>query len=169
MKKLIEYLETPRYLALAIMLVSMAVLGTAYIAEYGFGLRPCILCLYQRVPYAVNISAGFFAFLATFRYPRITNLLIIIATLAFFAGAIIAGFHAGVEYGWWKGLASCGGDIIPKGSVEEMLKALKHQSIVRCDKAAWTLFGISMAGYNFFVSLALGLFSFYFLKKSHAT
>lgn len=170
MNKILQYLQTPRYLAAAIALGSAAILSAAYISQYGFGLKPCILCLYQRGPYALNITLGFLAFLATFRYPRLTTLLIYITALSFFIGAVIAGFHVGVEQGWWKGLPSCGGDIVPKNvSIEELRKSLTHQEIVRCDKAAWTLFGISMAGYNFLMSLALSFGVVYLLRKKHGT
>lgn len=169
MSPLTDYFQTDRRLAIAVSVVSAAALATAYIAQYGFGLKPCILCLYQRVPYALNVVFGLLAFLATFRYPRIASLLLLLAALTFFAGAGISGFHAGVEYGWWKGLASCGGDILPQGaSIEELRRALIQQKdIVRCDQAAWTLFGISMAGYNFAVSVALGCGAAFQLRKIH--
>jgi len=38
-------------------------LSAAYISQYGFGLKPCILCLYQRGPYALNIALGVLAFI----------------------------------------------------------------------------------------------------------
>ncbi len=158
MKNLIGYFSAPKHLALAIVLVSAVALSAAYISQYGFGLKPCILCLYQRVPYAANIVLGLLAY----RYPRLLPL----TAAVFIAGAGIAGFHAGVEYGWWKGLSSCGGDILPENvSLEELRKSLTQQAIVRCDVPAWTLFGISMAGYNFFVSLDLGLSTLYLLRK----
>lgn len=164
---MIEYLKTPRYLALAVSFASAAILSAAYVSQYGFGLKPCILCLYQRVPYALNITLGIFAFLATFRYPKLVRLFFCLAVLSFLAGAVIAGFHAGVEYGWWKGLPSCGGDIVPMNvSIEDLRKSLTEQEIVRCDKAAWTMFNISMAGYNFFASLALAAGVFYFFRKA---
>lgn len=168
MNRLIQYLQTPRRLALAIALASAIILSVAYISQYGFGLKPCILCLYQRGPYGLNIALGIMAFLASFRYPRLTRLIIYIAALSFLADAAIAGFHVGVEQGWWKGLPSCGGDIVPHGSIEEMRRAMEHQAIVRCDKPAWTMFGISMAGYNFVTALVLACgVTWQLRKKSH--
>lgn len=157
MKNLITLLQTPRYLAIATALLSAMTLGAAYISQYGFGLKPCILCLYQRIPYALNILLGTIAFLATFRYPRLVMLMLYLSAAIFFIGAAIAGFHVGVEQGWWKGLPSCGGAILPENaSLEELRHALTQQEVVRCDKPAWTLFGISMAGYNLLVSLVFG-------------
>lgn len=163
---LIEYFKVRRHLALGIALGSASALAAAYISQYGFGLKPCILCIYQRVPYGLNIVFGLLAFLATFRYPKLVTLLLYFSALSFLAGAAIAGFHAGVEYGWWKGLPSCGGDIVPANvSIEELRRSLTAQEIVRCDKAAWTMFGISMAGYNFMASLVLASGVLYLLKK----
>lgn len=169
MKKLIAYFQVPKHCAAAIVFASAAILSAAYISQYGFGLKPCILCLYQRVPYFVAIGLGAAAFLAAFRYPKLVTLLLACAGATFIVGAGIAGFHAGVEYGWWKGLASCGGDILPENvSIEELRQSLTHQQIIRCDKPAWSLLGISMAGFNFAVSLALAFITFYLLKKNKA-
>ena len=168
MNRLLQYLQPPRHLALAIVAASAVILSMAYISQYGFGLKPCILCLYQRGPYALNIALGVLALLATFRYPRLAILLIYISALSFFTGAVIAGFHVGVEQEWWKGLPACGGDIVPQNvSIEELRRSLTHQEIVRCDKPAWVLFGISMAGYNFAISLALTFSVIYMLRKKH--
>jgi disulfide bond formation protein DsbB len=168
MNKLIHYLQRPRYLAAAIAIASAGILSMAYISQYGFGLKPCILCLYQRGPYALNIVLGILAVVASFRYPRLTTLIIYITAVSFFAGAVIAGFHVGVENGWWKGLPACGGDIVPQhASIEELRRSLEGQAIVRCDKAAWVMFGISMAGYNFMMSLALTFGVVYMLRKKH--
>jgi len=168
MNKLFQYLQTPRYLAAAIAIASAVTLSAAYISQYGFGLKPCILCLYQRVPYAVNIALGLAAVLVSFRYPRLTKPLIYLAALVFLAGAAIAGFHVGVEQEWWKGLPSCGGDIVPKhASIEELRYAMEHQEIVRCDKPAFVFLGISMAGYNFLISLALVGGVVYLLRKKN--
>ncbi|MBI3441278.1 MAG: disulfide bond formation protein B [Proteobacteria bacterium] len=152
------YFQVPKHLAAAVVVAGASALAAAYISQYGFGLKPCILCLYQRVPYFVNVALGLLAFLVTFRSPRLAVLLLWAAALSFFADAAIAGFHVGVEQGWWKGLPSCGGEIVPEHvSLEELRQSLTHQDIVRCDKPAWVMFGISMAGYNFALTLALGL------------
>lgn len=158
MKRWIKYFMVPLHLAAAIAAASAAALAAAYIGQYGFGLKPCVLCLYQRIPYALNISLGIMAILATFRYPRLATLLLWLSAMSFLAGASLAGFHVGVEQKWWAGLSSCGGNALPENvSLEDLRRAIIHQGIVRCDTPAWLLFGVSMAGYNFALSLALGL------------
>jgi disulfide bond formation protein DsbB len=168
MSTLAQYLRAPQHLAAAIAIISAAALAAAYIAEYGFDLQPCILCLYQRVPYSLNIGFGALALITTLRYPRLASFLLVFSALIFFAGAAIAGFHVGVEQHWWQGLASCGGDVLPENaSIEELRKAITEQPVIRCDTPAWTLFGISMAGYNFILSLALGIAVIKLLRGPH--
>ena len=84
--------STPRPIAL----VGLSALAAAYTAQYGFGLEPCILCLYQRVPYAVALGLGLLGLVAL-RPAGLQPLLVLIAGLGFLAGAGIAGYHVGVE------------------------------------------------------------------------
>ena len=80
-------------------------------------------------------------------------------TLAFVATAAIAVFHVGVEQKWWEGTAACTGPSFVGMTPEEMEKAINEAPIVRCDVPAWTMFGISMAGYNILYALALAAFT----------
>lgn len=43
--------------------ISAFALSMAFTAQYIFGLEPCILCLYQRIPYALVIALGLTGFL----------------------------------------------------------------------------------------------------------
>jgi disulfide bond formation protein DsbB len=83
--------------------------------------------------------------------------LMLVAGLAFLAGAGIAFYHVGVEQTWWAGPDSCSGGIATGGSIEDAVERLMAAPVVRCDAIAWSLFGISMAGYNVLLSLVLGL------------
>ena len=73
-------------------------------------------------------------------------------------GAGIAGFHVGVEQHWWAGTDGCGVDPLATGvSVDALREQLLGEPVVPCDVVTWSFFGISMAGYNFMISLLLGL------------
>ena len=136
--------------------IAAATLATAYASQYLGGLEPCQLCLYQRWPWwGVLAIAG--AGLWPKTGDRFRRSLTGLCGAILLAGAALAFFHAGVEQGWWEGLASCGGGAVPD-SLAEMRK-LMHQPIVRCDQPAWTLFGVSMAGYNGLASLVAGLWA----------
>jgi disulfide bond formation protein DsbB len=43
-----------RLLLIGIVAVSVLSLGVAFVGEHAFGIQPCILCLYQRIPYIVQ-------------------------------------------------------------------------------------------------------------------
>ncbi|MBL4690180.1 MAG: disulfide bond formation protein B, partial [Rhodospirillales bacterium] len=58
-----DRLDLSRLVPFGIFAASVAALANAYIAQYTFDLEPCILCLYQRVPYAVAGVLGLVAML----------------------------------------------------------------------------------------------------------
>ncbi len=154
-----DRLTTPTGAGLLIALISAAVLGTALASQYFGGLEPCQLCLYQRVPYVITICLGLLAALPLPGGLRTAFLLF--AALAFAAGAAIAGFHVGVEQKWWEGLPGCSSPAFSTDmSLDELKDAIMgREKVVPCDEVAWSLFGISMAGYNFLVSLFLAGFT----------
>lgn len=142
-----------RLLPLFVLLACVAALASAYVAEYGFGLRPCILCLTQRVPFAV---AGGLALLALLRPLSWRRLLMALAALAFLVNAGIAVYHVGVEQKWW--MSSCSGSAGPQPALGD-LKSLMSQPAdePRCDEPAWQWHGITMAGLNILYSGGLAL------------
>lgn len=144
--------------ALFLIAVGILSLGTAFGSQYIGGLDPCVLCIYQRYPYGVVIGLGLLALLA-WRQPKVVVALTVLAAVALFVDAGIAAFHVGVEQHWWEGTTECSSLIDPNLSLEELKKILQEQPVVPCDIPAWTMFGISMAGYNFLYALAAGLIS----------
>lgn len=130
-----------------------AAFAAALVSQYGFGLAPCPLCIWQRYPYGVG---GAFALLALWRWrgaPSLRAALLAGASLAFIAGAGIGVFHSGVEFQWWEGLASCSAPTPIGGSTADFLEALKAAPLVRCDERAPFFLGLSMANWNVLVSL----------------
>jgi disulfide bond formation protein DsbB len=144
-----------RLLALA---TPAALLGGAYISQYGFGLYPCEMCWWQRYPHFAALA------LAALAFVRPSRALVALAALALLTSGLIGAFHAGVEYGWWEGLTACSTDLAVGGG--SALDAIMNAPIVRCDVAPWSLFGISLAGYNFLISTAAALGIFALLRRS---
>ena len=134
---------------------SLAILGGALAFQYIGGLQPCVLCIWQRYPYGVTIALGLLALLLADR--SAASWLLGLAGLAFLVGGGIAAFHVGVEQHWWEGTASCGTTIDFSGGTEALLKRLEAAPVARCDEVPWSLFGISMAGYNVLLSAALAV------------
>ena len=150
---------------LFVALASIAILGGAFGFQYIGGLKPCELCLAQRWPYVITISAGLIGFGAARVTMRNTaRAMLAIAGLTFLVGAGIAVYHVGVEQKWWAGPATCTGLSGVGGSVQDFLKRIENTPVVRCDEIAWSLFGISMAGYNAILSVLLAIFCAVSLK-----
>jgi len=145
--------------AIAVFVLSVATLGVAWFFEYVLKLAPCPLCLMQRIPYHVIIPLSLLlAIAALVRAPR--NLLLIgFAAIAIAAACnIVLGiYHAGVEWHWWAGPADCSGPLTDLRTGGSLLDQLHAVHVVRCDEAAWRFLGLSLAGYNVLISLALAL------------
>lgn len=129
------------------LLVPLGLMAGALIAQFAFGLPPCELCWWQRYPHIAAIALALLA-LALRNAPAGVPLLVL-ATLAIGASGLIGAFHAGVEYGWWEGLTACSSSKLGN----DPLAAIMNAPLVRCDTAPWTLMGISMAGFNFMISI----------------
>ena len=143
-----------------ILAASVIVLGGALASQYWGGLAPCKLCIWQRWVYVATIAAALLT-LGLFRRPGARCALVGFCAVAFTIGGAIAVYHAGVEQGWFPGPASCSGDATMAETVEDLRRLLLAQPVVRCDEIPWSLFGVSMAGYNAIVSLMLGAASLF--------
>jgi len=145
-----------RRVPILVIVASLAALAVALASQYGGGLQPCVLCIYQRWPYGVAAALGLVGVLVA-GSPGLLRLVLLLAGVAFLVDAGIAAFHVGVEQHWWAGTNECGSTLDLTLSAEELKKQLLNQPVVRCDEVPWSLFGISMAGYNFLYAAACGL------------
>ena len=144
-------MATSRIVGAAIVAASAAALAAAFLAQYVAGLAPCPLCIYQRYPYGATVVLGALALATPGRWPALFAAL---AGAAFAAGAGIAFWHVGIQAGWFEELAACVGGDTPE-TVEELRAQLLGAAPPRCGEVAWSLFGISIPGYNLMVSAAL--------------
>ncbi|MGJ3260560.1 MAG: disulfide bond formation protein B [Rhodospirillales bacterium] len=151
-----------RYLPYALLIAAGGPLAVAYISQYGFGYEPCVLCLYQRVPYWVVFGLGVMA--SVLPAPPVRRGIALLAGLAFLTGAGIAFYHVGVEQFWWASAAPCGASG-PVADTQDLLAQLQQKPEKSCGDIDWTLFGISMATYNVGVSLALAIASFFAWRR----
>lgn len=151
-------------------LASAAMLGAAHAFERYAGLAPCNLCLKQREVFwaaiAIALPATLWALFsrASRGTPRIAAFLL---AAVFATGAVTAGFHAGGELKWWSLPATCAGG----GMADlEALTALAFGTApavrpAMCDAVVWSFLGVSMAGWNTFISVALAMFSLVAAKR----
>ncbi len=129
--------------------VPALLLAGAYVSQYVFGLFPCEMCWWQRYPHFAALALALIGFAVP---PR--RIWIALAALAILTSGLIGAFHAGVEYHWWEGITSCSTIDLGGG---DPLEAIMNAPLVRCDQAAWTLLGISLAGFNFLISTGASL------------
>jgi len=148
--------STSRSAAGLVLAGSIAALAVALASQYIGGLLPCQLCIWQRWGYAGAILLAIIALLLP---ARLRGYGAVLASLGLLATAAIAVFHTGVEYHWWQGLASCSGNLDTSQSLSGLEQQLLNTPVIPCDRPAWTMFGISMAGYDFLYASALGLAS----------
>ena len=140
--------------------MSALALAGALIGQYGFNLHPCELCLYQRIPFVLNIILALLGYFWVSKQ----NPIIALSGVSFFINSGIAMFHSGVERKWWAGLTGCSTPDM-SGSIEDLLKRIQETDVVRCDEIPWSMFGLSMANYNVGFCLAMALISMFFLAK----
>ncbi|MGI4875959.1 MAG: disulfide bond formation protein B [Janthinobacterium lividum] len=128
---------------------SAALLGGALAFQYLGHLAPCEMCLWQRWPHVAALVLGLVAWASGNARP-----VVVLAALAVLVTAGLGYFHAGVEYHWWAGPPACTTQPLAAGS--NFITSMLATQLIRCDAAAWTLFGISMAGYNALISTFVG-------------
>ncbi len=137
---------------------SAALLGVAHAFETFGHLAPCTLCLKQREVYWAALAIGGLggALGLTRAGERATRVANVVLVLVFLFGAVIAFYHAGAEWKWWPGPASCSGGAgrASGADLDALLRGAKR-TLPACDKAAWVFLGLSMAGWNVLMSLAL--------------
>lgn len=143
-------------------LCSAGLLAGVLVFQYGFDLPPCPLCIQQRYPHGAALLLGIAAFVSR------GNLQLALALLAAAALSLTGGigaYHAGAEYGWWAGPGGCTG-VGGADTLDDLMSQIEGQSVIRCDEAPWTLFNISLAGYNAIISFGTAaLVTFLSLKK----
>jgi disulfide bond formation protein DsbB len=142
------------------LIVPAALMGGALVSQFVFGLYPCQMCWWQRYPHIAAIVLALLAF--TMKGKGSGDLAVTLAAIAIGTSGIIGGFHAGVEYGWWEGVTAC--STVAGGG--NPLDAIMNAPVVRCDVAPWDLYGISLAGFNFLISIAGAILVLALLGKS---
>ncbi len=157
---IIQILSCYRSMPLAMAFIAAASLSMALIAQYVFGLEPCILCVIQRWPYAIIIALGVLAFVISFKCKKGTSFLMGAIGITFIANSIIAFYHTGVEQHWWKSfLEGCDvPDMI--GNMDKILEEIQNRTeAVPCDEIPWAdpILNLSMANYNIVFCLGLGV------------
>ncbi len=143
--------------AIAIFVISAATLCGAWFFEYVLKLAPCPLCLEQRIPYHIIIPLSLLLAIAALVHAPRKLVLVGFAAIVIAAccNIVLGTYHAGVEWHWWAGPTECSGPLTDLRTGGSLLDQLHAVHVVRCDEAAWRFLGLSLAGYNVLISIAL--------------
>lgn len=148
----------PTFILMILGGISIVALAAALTSQYVFGMHPCILCLYQRIPYAVVILlAGMGIMASKTMGVKYGALNIFLSGIAFIINAIIAFYHVGVEQKWWA--SSCSVPDISTLNSQDLMAAIQAAPTVSCGQIPFELFGVSMAGYNVILCMMLGVYA----------
>lgn len=141
-----------------ILLVSVTSLIIAYGAEYIFGIKPCILCIYERIPYMVVAVLS----IASLLFKR--NLLPLIIVI-FIASSALAFYHVGVERHIFEATYACTNKLQPVTNIEELRKQLEDNPRPSCADPEFSFLSISFAGWNLLLSVFMGFISIMGMRK----
>jgi disulfide bond formation protein DsbB len=144
---------------LGLIAASMTALTIAFGSQYLGGLAPCEMCWWQRWAYFAAIAL-LLPGLVPGTPARARRLVLNLGATALLCGAGVALFHAGVEQHWWQGFTACTATTGNAAGLDDLRAAILAAPVTRCDEIAWSLFGISIAGFNALFSGVLALFGF---------
>jgi len=138
---------------LFILFYSLLAIFFALYVEHVLEYKPCKLCLYQRVPYIVAIFISFVGY----NYFKNDKILILIVVI-FLISVLISGYHYGIENNIFEEFSGCTASTLEIIDKSELLKSL-NDSVPSCKDVNFKLFGISLAGINFLLSLLIVIYS----------
>lgn len=157
---------TATRIAILLGLVSLALILGALGFQYIGGYPPCEMCMWQRYPHFAAIVIGLIGGLllqANVLPSSLAKPVAWLALLCVAATGVIGVYHAGVEWRWWAGPSACTGNVFQLNGALDL-----NAHVVSCDRAAWRLFGISMAGYNAIISLCAAILAAFALMRRNA-
>jgi disulfide bond formation protein DsbB len=155
-----------KYFYLGLASISIISLSYAFFVEYILGFEPCILCLYQRIPYflliILSISGAIF--------PNKKQILYFLAIIIF-AAICLAAYHTGVERAFFDPTATCNmGVRIPDNiSLEEVRELLYNAPIANCTVASYKIFKLSMTEWNLIMNICLIIGTIIIIRNQNAT
>lgn len=154
---------TPYNTLAGILAVSVATILGALLFEY-LGFLPCELCLLQRWPYYAAIVFAVVGLGMANSIPKTTRFFLALLGIVFLFSTVFGIYHAGVEWKFWAGPDTCTG----MGDLTIGLPDLTKPAVM-CDEPALRILGVSLAGWNAIISLALSAIAFRATAKSYGS
>ena len=141
-----KYILDKKIIYLITLTISVLSSLTAVYIEYSIGIKPCTLCIYQRIPYLFLIFVSFLG------YNYSENLFWIkLQTLIFLISFLLSGYHFGIETGFFNEFAGCTAQNVNLLDKSEILNSLKNNTI-SCKNVSFKIAGMSLATINMIIS-----------------
>jgi len=145
--------KTNNILLIFFLFIISASLIATFIIQYGLGYQPCKLCVYQRIPYILSI----FLIIELIFFKKNEKTTLLLLSLTFIAGAILAFYHLGIEQGFFAESFVCESKNLSETlTKDELLEQLK-QNTISCRDVNFKILGLSLASINFIFSLILSV------------
>lgn len=154
---------TPQRAALLIFLIAFATIAGAWVFEY-YGYAPCELCLKQRWAYYTGVPLALVVAALVPRNPGVARTGLALLALLWLGSMAFGIYHSGVEWKWWPGPATCTAQAGFTGGLPDLSKPA-----VLCDTPAIRILGLSLAGWNAVISLALALIALAGLRRTQGS
>lgn len=153
--------------AAAVTVLAVLVISGALVFEHVLKYEPCELCYLQRKPWYFAASFGLLlTFFASKGERGLVRYGLLVLALVMLVSSGLGVWHAGIEWKFWPGPASCTG-----ASPLDLTAGLPdlNRRVVLCDEAPLRILGLSFAGWNAVVSLFAALVAFWGFLASAAS
>ena len=134
--------------------LSIAILASALIIEYGFGFQPCNLCIIERIPYGLAIITLILNFI--FRKNQVFFSILLI--LLFLFSFLISVYHFSIEQGLIEETTLCKSKNLNLITKDEILSSFESLEL-SCKNVAFKILGLSLTTYNIILSIFMFLLS----------
>jgi disulfide bond formation protein DsbB len=152
-----DFFKSPLFILLVVAEMSFFALAAALIGQLVYGLAPCQMCIYQRIPFITVIIFGVVGLFAQ----KAVKPLLGFSALAFLMNTGLAVYHSGIERGWWSETEGCAAHF--DFSDPTLMEKIMTAQASNCTEIPWQdpFFGLSMANLNVFLCAALFMLCIY--------
>lgn len=132
-----------------LLLTSTFALAFAYVLQFVFDYQPCILCLYERLPFFIVIALAAVG-LVIFSSDKFVKMVVLGCIILLAINVGISLYHVAVEQEVFEGPTTCEitSNLSGITDVEELKKELLKTKAVRCDQPQLSFLKLSLAAWN---------------------
>ena len=155
--------QSIKKVSIILLLYGVFALSFAYVVQFVFHMAPCVLCIYQRIPYYVLVFLT--SVLLITNHVGLCKIIVGCCVLTLAVSAGIAFYHYGVEQHIFTIYSDCTETTDLPASLEMLKEQLIGKPAIPCDKPQLVIFGLSMAGWNMLGSICFLLLTIITLYK----